>query len=240
MGINLTEISQKVLDTVINASNVFRKMYDLHYNPNPIDVPMEYIDENGQKRTTQVPNRSKVLGEFEEWKRDFEENRIFEIEGDTNIFYPVAIQTYYEPYHFYISRDNIHWNGDWYGNIMAEFLGIAAQYGNGPEYRGARTNINKIRRFIARAYEIHENGIIILYLRGSTKYRFRGRYCNLVDFSANEKHYEIPSSEGIRKVTFRPIADNNQAYVAPFTADFVEQFSTYEKIVSTVDGIVIE
>jgi len=71
MGINLTEISQKVLDTVSNASNVFRKMYDLHYNPNPIDVPMEYIDENGQKRTTQVPNRSKVLGEFEAWKADF-------------------------------------------------------------------------------------------------------------------------------------------------------------------------
>ena len=59
MGINLTEISQKVLDTVSNASNVFRKMYDLHYNPNPIDVPMEYIDENGQKRTTNVPNVAK-------------------------------------------------------------------------------------------------------------------------------------------------------------------------------------
>ena len=68
MGINLTEISQKVLDTVSNASNVFRKMYDLHYNPNPLDVSMEYIDENGQKRATNVPNRSKVLGEFEEWK----------------------------------------------------------------------------------------------------------------------------------------------------------------------------
>ncbi len=71
MGINLTEISQKVLDTVSNASNVFRKMYDLHYNPNPIDVPMEYIDENGVKRTTNVPNRSKVIGEFEEWKEGF-------------------------------------------------------------------------------------------------------------------------------------------------------------------------
>ncbi len=68
MGINLTEISQKVLDTVSNASNVFRKMYDLHYNPTPLDVQMEYIDENGVKRTTQVPNRSKMLGEFEEWK----------------------------------------------------------------------------------------------------------------------------------------------------------------------------
>lgn len=72
MGINLTEISQKVLDTVSNASNVFRKMYDLYYNPNPIDVPMEYIDENGQKRVTNVPNRSKVLGEFETWKAGVE------------------------------------------------------------------------------------------------------------------------------------------------------------------------
>jgi len=68
MGINLTEISQKVLDTVSNASNVFRKMYDLHYNPNPIDVPMEYIDENGQKRTTNVPNRSKMKADFDGWR----------------------------------------------------------------------------------------------------------------------------------------------------------------------------
>ena len=56
MGINLNEISQKVLDNNTNASNVFRKMYDLHYNPNPLDVPFEYIDENGNKTTTNIAN----------------------------------------------------------------------------------------------------------------------------------------------------------------------------------------
>ena len=70
MGINLTEISQKVLDNNKNAANVFRKMYDLHYNPNPLDVPFEYIDENGNKVTTSVPNRSKIRADFEEWRND--------------------------------------------------------------------------------------------------------------------------------------------------------------------------
>ena len=56
MGINLSEISQKVLDNNTNAANVFRKMYDLHYNPNPLDVPFEYIDENGNKVTTTIKN----------------------------------------------------------------------------------------------------------------------------------------------------------------------------------------
>ena len=84
MGINLNEISQKVLDNNTNASNVFRKMYDLHYNPNPLDVPFEYIDENGNKTTTNIANianfREKVwddvggaLGQF---------NRTFYVDSD--------------------------------------------------------------------------------------------------------------------------------------------------------------
>jgi len=89
MGINLSEISQKVLDNNTNAANVFRKMYDLHYNPNPLDVPFEYIDENGNKTTTNIANvanfRKKVwddvggaLGQF---------NRTFYVDaenGDDN------------------------------------------------------------------------------------------------------------------------------------------------------------
>ena len=56
MGIDITEIAQKVLDNNKNAANVFRKMYDLHYNPNPLDVPFEYVDENGNKLTTNIKN----------------------------------------------------------------------------------------------------------------------------------------------------------------------------------------
>ena len=56
MGINITEIAQKVLDNNKNAANVFRKMYDLFYNPKPLDVPFEYINENGNKITTNIPN----------------------------------------------------------------------------------------------------------------------------------------------------------------------------------------
>ena len=72
MGINITEIGQKVLDNNTNAANVFRKMYDLHYNPNPLDVPFEYIDENGNVVNSVVPNRSKILKDFSDWKNNFE------------------------------------------------------------------------------------------------------------------------------------------------------------------------
>ena len=58
MGIDITEIAQKVLDNNTNAASVFRKMYDLHYNPNPLDVPFEYIDENGNKVTTTIKNQA--------------------------------------------------------------------------------------------------------------------------------------------------------------------------------------
>ena len=56
MGINITEIAQKVLDNNKNAANVFRKMYDLHYNPNPLDIPFRYLDENGNKVTITIKN----------------------------------------------------------------------------------------------------------------------------------------------------------------------------------------
>jgi hypothetical protein len=56
MGIDLTEISQKVLDNNTNAANVFRRQYDLHFNPNPLDVELPYIDENGNTITTKIPN----------------------------------------------------------------------------------------------------------------------------------------------------------------------------------------
>ena len=84
MGINITEIGQKVLDVTSNVANIFRKMYDLHFNPNPLDVPFEYIDENGNKVTTTIKNvagfRKKVwddvggaLGQF---------NRTFYVDAD--------------------------------------------------------------------------------------------------------------------------------------------------------------
>ncbi len=89
MGIDITEISQKVLDNNANAANVFRKQYDLHYNPIPLDVEIPWIDENGNTITTKIPNvasfRKKVwddvgaaLGQF---------NRTFYVDaenGDDN------------------------------------------------------------------------------------------------------------------------------------------------------------
>jgi len=59
MGINITEIGQKVLDNNKNAANVFRKMYDLYYNPNPLDVELPYIDENGNLLIAKQMNNAK-------------------------------------------------------------------------------------------------------------------------------------------------------------------------------------
>lgn len=59
MSLNLTEINQKVLRTVKMGTDLFRKAYDLHYNPTPKDVPFDYPDANGNLTTTQMPNMAK-------------------------------------------------------------------------------------------------------------------------------------------------------------------------------------
>jgi|GEM_PF-4452103 hypothetical protein len=76
MGINLTEISQKVTDVVSNAANVYRNFYDLHYNPTPKDVALEYVDENGVKRTVNVANRAKIASDFDAWKSNLKVHQI--------------------------------------------------------------------------------------------------------------------------------------------------------------------
>ena len=59
MGFNITEIGQKVLNITTNAANIFRKMYDLHYNPKPLDVELPYIDENGNLLIAKQMNNAK-------------------------------------------------------------------------------------------------------------------------------------------------------------------------------------
>ncbi|MEO1927622.1 MAG: hypothetical protein ABGX26_02925, partial [Nautiliaceae bacterium] len=59
MGFNLTEIAQKVNNVVQNGANVVKRLFDMHYNPTPMDVELPWVDENGQLTTYKVPNDAK-------------------------------------------------------------------------------------------------------------------------------------------------------------------------------------
>jgi len=57
MGINLQEIEQNVLNTAKNQAAFARNLYDLHYNPNPMDIEQPWIDpETGKETTLKQPN----------------------------------------------------------------------------------------------------------------------------------------------------------------------------------------
>jgi len=224
MGINITEIGQKVLDNNTNAANVFRKMYDLHFNPNPLDVSLEYIDENGNKVTTDVPNRSKIKNDFDSWKGSVDKSIVFKVEGDNTKFYPVIVTTGYQPFRFTISRDSVHWDSSWYGRCMYMIEGFTSHYGNGANYSKIVINKNLNQKFLARIYEEHELGWIVLYLRGNTSYRFRTFFnnCNLSDYSTNVKSYTY----GDNTVTFDIVNDGaTTTYLDILNGDFVFDFT---------------
>jgi len=224
MGLDITEIGQKVLDNNTNAANVFRKMYDLHYNPNPLDVPFEYIDEKGNKVTTSVPNRSKIRADFDSWRGTVDKNIKFKIEGDSDKFYPVIVTTGYQPFKFTISRDSVHWDSSWYGRCMYAVEGLTSHWGHGANFCKIIINKNYKKRFLARIYEEHEVGWVVLYLRGNTTYRFRTFFnnCNLSDYSTNVKSYTYDNNT----VTFDIVNDGaDTTYFDMLKSDFVFDFT---------------
>jgi len=237
MGINLTEISQKVLDNSRNAANVFRKMYDLHYNPNPLDVPFEYIDENGNKVTTSVPNRSKIKNDFDSWRETVDKSVVFKIKGDSDKFYPVIVTTGYQPFKFTISRDSVHWDGSWYGRCMYAVEGFSSHWGHGANFSKIIINRNSQKRFLARIYEESEIGWIVLYLRGNTTYRFRTFFnnCDLGDYSTNAKSYVADDGT----ITFDVVNDNtDKTYLDMLKSDFVFDFTKNIPIKTAKSGII--
>ncbi len=60
MGINLAEIQQKVDRMLYNIAEQNRRAYQLFYDPNPMDVELPQIDENGNLITVSIPNRAKI------------------------------------------------------------------------------------------------------------------------------------------------------------------------------------
>ena len=68
MGINLAEIQQKVDRLLFNMAEQNRRAYSVFYDPNPQDVELPQLDENGNLVTVKIPNRAKVLADFEAWR----------------------------------------------------------------------------------------------------------------------------------------------------------------------------
>jgi len=73
MGLNLAEIQQKLDRLIQNIAEQNRRTYQIFYDPNPQDVTLPQLDENGNLVNVTIPNRAKILADFEAWKKGAQE-----------------------------------------------------------------------------------------------------------------------------------------------------------------------
>jgi len=91
----------------------FRSMYDIHFNPIPMNVtiPRGGIDENGNLVNVTVKNRANDKAEFEGWKNSAKNimkypfEHTIRVEGDVNTYYPIRLERgSREPFNINIQR----------------------------------------------------------------------------------------------------------------------------------------
>ena len=68
MGLNLAEIQQKLDRLIQNMSEQNRRAYQIFYDPTPQDVELPQLDENDNLVNVTIPNRAKILADFEAWR----------------------------------------------------------------------------------------------------------------------------------------------------------------------------
>ena len=68
MGLNLAEIQQKLDRLIQNIAEQNRQAYQIFYDPNPQDVTLLQLDENGNLVNVTIPNRAKILADFTAWR----------------------------------------------------------------------------------------------------------------------------------------------------------------------------
>ena len=68
MGLNLAEIQQKLDRLIQNIAEQNRRAYQIFYDPNPQDVTLPQLDENGNLVNVTIPNRAKILADFTAWR----------------------------------------------------------------------------------------------------------------------------------------------------------------------------
>ena len=57
--IELTDIVERLAKLQVNYSNLAKSWFDIFYNPEPMDVQVEFYDENNNSKTYVIPNRAK-------------------------------------------------------------------------------------------------------------------------------------------------------------------------------------
>ena len=67
---NLTELQQKVDRLIQNIAEQNRRAYQIFYDPNPQDVILPQLDENGNLVNVTIPNRAKIKAEIDNFIND--------------------------------------------------------------------------------------------------------------------------------------------------------------------------
>jgi len=67
---NLTELQQKVDRLIQNIAEQNRRAYQIFYDPNPQDVTLPQLDENGNLVNVTIPNRAKIKSEINNFIND--------------------------------------------------------------------------------------------------------------------------------------------------------------------------
>jgi len=65
---NWSELLTKANQTLFNAGQVVRNLWKLHFDPTPRDLQVSFYDEYGELKTVKIPNRAKILADFEAWR----------------------------------------------------------------------------------------------------------------------------------------------------------------------------
>jgi hypothetical protein len=146
----LTELQK--MGTVVLSH--FRKMYDIHFNPTPMNVtiPRGSIDENGNLVDVTVKNKAKDKAEFEEWKNSAKNimqypfEHTIRVDGDVNAYYPIRLEWgCREPFHINIQR---HFNAPFPASLGASHVGGLSLTLECCQKSWADFNFTKIKNFM--------------------------------------------------------------------------------------------
>ena len=67
---NWVEIYNTARRALFNAGEIVRKSWALHFDPTPRDINVSFYDETGNLTNVTIPNRAKILADFETWKEE--------------------------------------------------------------------------------------------------------------------------------------------------------------------------
>ena len=225
---NLSALNETQLKLLQRYDGQFRKLED---KANALKHEWQKIANEAKK---QIDTTNRLVNEKIEWADREVKNLIsnahastvFKVEGEENIFYPIVIYTGYQPFKFFISRDSVHWDKNWYGRCIIQIEGFTTHWGHEANWTKVITNLHHKTKYLARGYELFEMGWIVLYLRGNTTYRFISDWgsAKLLNYSAKNKRWQSPYDSGW--IEFRPVLDGEETtYQAKFKSNWVYDFT---------------